>query len=61
MLKTDLLQIHINFFTYYFNRLCPRFLFSHVFTTLEFDCDYVGIFLVKIVKPRDHNEIKSPI
>ena len=41
--------------------ICFLFLFSEAFTTLEFDGNHFGILLRKIVKPREHNEIKSPI
>ena len=34
---------------------------SHVFTALEFYNNYFAILLWKIVKPRDHNEIKRVI
>ena len=41
--------------------LCLLFLSSLVFTALEFYSSYFGIPIWKIVKPRDHNEIKLPI
>ena len=51
-----------------YSRYCSKtssiwflFLSSHVFTALEFDSNHFGILLWKIVKPRDHNEIKPPI
>ena len=41
--------------------LCLLFLFSHIFTDLEIDSNYFGILVWKILKSRDHNEIKPPI
>ena len=58
-LKTNILWFHIKlFYKYYFKTatIC-LFLSSHVFTASEFDSNYFGILLWKIVKPRDHNEI----
>ena len=40
---------------------CLLFLSSQVFIALEFDGNHFDILLWKIVKPRDHNEIKPPI
>ena len=37
------------------------FLSCYVFSVLEFDSYHFGILLCKIVKSRDHNEIKPPI
>ena len=62
-LKTDLLGLISSFSKYSFKTgtICLLFLPSHVFTALEFDGNHFGILLWKIVKPRDHNEIKPPI
>ena len=48
---------------YYFQTgtLYLLFLSSHVFTILELDNNYFGILFWKIVKPRDHDEIKPSI
>ena len=54
----------ISFFSNYhfkIDTLCLFFLSSHTFTALEFDNNYFGILHRKIVKPRGHNEIKTPI
>ena len=54
----------ISNFSKYFSKIDTvwlLFLSSHVFTALEFDSNHFGILLWKIVKPRDHNEIKPPI
>ena len=62
-LKTNLLGLISNFSKYFFKigTICLLFLSSHVFTALEFDSNHFGILLWKIVKPRDHNEVKPPI
>ena len=62
-LKINLLGLISNFSKYYSktSTICLLFISSHVFTTLEFDSNHFGILLWKIVKPRDHNEIKPPI
>ena len=62
-LKTDLLSLPSNFSKYYFKigTLCLPILSLHIFTTLEFNSNYFDILLRKVVKPRDHNEIKPPI
>ena len=41
--------------------ICLLFLSSHAFTALEFDSNHFGTLPWKIVKPREHNEIKPPI
>ena len=60
MLKTNLLGLMSSFSKCYFKTgtICFFFLSSHVFTALEYDSNHFGILLCKIVKPRDHNEIK---
>ena len=62
-LKTNLLGLISRFSKYYFKTgtICLLFLPSHVLTALEYDGNHFGILLWKIVKPRDHNEIKPPI
>ena len=62
-LKTTPLGLISNFSKYHFKTSTLRlpFLSSHVFTALEFGSNHFGILLWKIVKPRDHNEIKPPI
>ena len=62
-LKTDPLQSNIKFFKCYFKNsiICLLFWFLHVFTALEFDSNYFGILIVKVVELRDHNEIKPTI
>ena len=62
-LKTNLLGFISNFSKYCFKIETIYFLFSssHIFTALEFDNNHSGILLWKILKPRDHNEIKPPI
>ena len=62
-LKTNLLGLISNFSKYYFKTgtICLLFISSHVFTALEFDSNHFVILLWKMVKPRDHNEIKLPI
>ena len=40
--------------------LCLLFLCSHLFIALGFDSNYFGILPLKIVKSRDHNQIKPP-
>ena len=35
--------------------------FSYAFTALEFDSNYISILLWKIVKQRNHNEIKDTL
>ena len=62
-LKTNLLGLTSNISKYYFKTgtICLLFLSSHVLTALEFDSNYFGVLLWKIVKPRNHNEIKPPI
>ena len=59
-LQTNLLGLISNVCKYYFKTgtICFFFLSSHVFTALEFDSKHFGVLLRKIVKPRDHNEIK---
>ena len=59
----DLLGLISDFSIYYFKTgtMCLLSLSSHVFTALEFDSNHFGNLLWKIVKPRDHNEIKSLI
>ena len=54
---------HIRFRTLKVNLLSLIFLFLslHVFTGLEFDSNHFGFLLWKMVKPRDHNEIKPTI
>ena len=62
-LKTDLLQIKV-FSKYHFKTdtlYLFLFLSSLVFTPLEFDSNYFSNVLFKILKPRDHNEIKPPL
>ena len=58
-----LYSLILNFSKCYFktSAFCLLFFFSHIFTALEFDSNYFGILLWKIVNPRDHNEIKLPI
>ena len=60
MLKTKLLGLTSIFSKCYFNTgtICLLFLSLHVFTTLEFDSNLLVIVPWKILKPRDHNEIK---
>ena len=60
-LKTNLLGLVSNFPKYYFKTgtICLLFLSPHVFTALKCDSNHFDI--LKIVKPRDHNEIKPPI
>ena len=41
--------------------ISPLFLESHVFAALEFDSNYFGILLWKIIVPRDHNDSKRPL
>ena len=63
-----------DFSKYYFKTatLCLLFLSSHIFTALEFDFLFIYLFIylffqlfwypfLKLVKPRDHSEIKPPI
>ena len=52
-----------NFSRYYFKTgtLCLFFIPSHAFSTLEFDSNYFGILLRKIVNPCDDNDTKPPI
>ena len=52
-----------NFSKYYFKTgtICLLFSSSYAFTALEFDSNHFGALIWKIVKPRDHNEIKPPI
>ena len=59
-LKTNLLCLTSNFSKYFFKTgiTCLLFLSSHVFTALEFDNNHFGFLPWKILKPRDHNEIK---
>ena len=61
--KSNLLGLISTFSKYYFKTgtICFLLLSSHVFTALEFDSNHFGILLWKIVKPRDHNEMKSAI
>ena len=61
--KSYLLGLISNFSQYYFKTdpIYILFLSSHVFTALEFDSNHFGVLLWKIVKPRDHNEIKPSI
>ena len=61
--KSYLLGLISNFSQYYFetDTIYILFLSSHVFTALEFDSSHFGVLLWKIVKPRDHNEIKPSI
>ena len=40
---------------------CAQLVSLHVFTTLEFESNYLTNLLWKIVKSRDHNKIKPPI
>ena len=63
MLKINLLGLISNFSKYFFKTGTNGLLFlsSHVFNALEFDSNHFGILLWKIVKPRNHNEIKPPI
>ena len=62
-LKTSLLVLITRFFTYYFktSTISILFLSSHVFTALELDSNHFDFLLWKLVKQRDHNEIKQPI
>ena len=62
-LNTNLLGLISNFSKYYLktDTVCLLFLSSHVFTAFEFDSNHFGILLWKIVKLRNHNEIKPPI
>ena len=62
-LKTSLLVLISSFFTYYFKTSTTSILFlsSPVFTALELDSNHFDFLLWKLVKPRDHNEIKPPI
>ena len=62
-LKTNPLGLISSFSKYYFKTgtIFLLFLPSHVLTALEYDGNHFGILLWKIVKPRDHNEIKPPI
>ena len=62
-LKTNPLGLISSFSKYYFKTgtISLLFLSSRVFTALEFDSNHFDILLWKIVKPRDHNEIKQPI
>ena len=62
-LKVNLLSLISIFSKYYFKSgtICILFLFSHVFTALEFDINHFGIILWKIAKPCDHKKIKPPI
>ena len=62
-LKTNLLGLISNFSKYYFKTgtICLLFLSLHLFTAFEFDSNHFGILLWKILKPRDHNEIKLTI
>ena len=52
-----------NFSKYHFNTGTLSLLsFSwHILTVSEFDINYFDILFWKIVKPRDHNEIKPPV
>ena len=52
-----------NISKYYFKTVTIYFLFLtvHIFSGLEFASDSSDILFWKIVKPRDHNEIKPPI
>ena len=63
MLKINLLGLISNFPKYFFKTGTVGLLFLswHVFNALEFNSNHFGILLWKIVKPRDHNEIKPPI
>ena len=62
-LKTSLLVLITRFFTYYFktSTISILFLSSRVFTALELDSNHFDFLLWKLVKQRDHNEIKQPI
>ena len=62
-LRTSLLGLMSNISKYYFktDTICLFFFSSHVIKALEFDSSHFGILLWKKVKPRDYNEIKSPI
>ena len=62
-LKTNLLDLKASFFKYYFKTgtLCLIFLSLNIFSALEFDSNFFGTLLGKIVKPRDHDESKPPI
>ena len=57
--KTNLLGLISSCSKYHFKpgTICPLFWSSHVFTPLEFDSYHFW----KIVKPCDHNEVKTPI
>ena len=61
--KTNLLGLISSCSKYHFKPGTISLLFwsSHVFTALEFDSYHFNILLWKIVKPCDHNEIKTPI
>ena len=63
MLENNPLGLISIFSKFYFKTgtVCLLFLSSHIFTDLEFDRNHFGILFWKIVKPRDHNEIKPPI
>ena len=52
-----------NLSEYYFKigKICLLYLTSHVSTALQFDSKLFAFLLLKIVKPHDHNKIKSPI
>ena len=67
-IRLELLQLIyyslISIFSKYHFKTGTHFLFflsSQVFIAIEFDSYYFCILLWKIVKPRDHNEFKSPI
>ena len=59
-LKTSQLVLISRFFTYYFktSTISILFLSSRVFTALELDSNHFDFLLWKLVKQRDHNEIK---
>ena len=63
MFQNNLLGLISNFSKYYIktNSICFIFLSPHIFTALEFDSILFHILLWKIVKPRDHNEMKPPM
>ena len=62
-LKMTYYSVIQKFCRYYFDTDTPCLLFLswHVFATWEFDSNYFGILLWKIVKPREYNETKPPI
>ena len=63
MFQNNLLGLTLHFSKYYIktNTICLIFLSPHIFTALEFNGIHFDILLWKIVKPRDHNEIKPPM